>query len=42
VAAHSATTLEEYQEVLSDPENKFKTFEIRLPVPFAMEAVLSK
>lgn len=42
VAVHSATTLEEYQEVLSDPQNLFKTFEIRLPVPFAMEAVLSK
>lgn len=42
VSFHSAVTKEEFQNVLEKPENSFKVYDLRNPVPFAHEAVLFK
>lgn len=42
VTAHSATTREELERVLKDPENRFKIYEIGEDYPFVLEAVLLK
>lgn len=42
VTLHSGTTREELETVLTEPENRFKAYEIREDYPFILEAVLFK
>ena len=40
VSFHSSTTKEEMLNVLDDPENSFKAYDLRDSFPFVVEAVL--
>jgi ubiquinone/menaquinone biosynthesis C-methylase UbiE len=42
ISFHSSVTKEEFQNVLENPENSFKAYELRTPFPFALAAVLFK
>lgn len=42
VSFHSSVTKEELRNILEDPENSFKVYELRGPLPFVLEAKLFK
>lgn len=42
VSFHSSVTRDELRNVLENPENSFKVYELRDPFPFVLEAVLIK